>query len=265
MPFAERRGGDTVKKLEYETLYEVEDVHWWYLGHRRLYASLLDRYCAAAARGRVLDAGCGTGGLTQWLRDSYEPERVVAMDVREEALVRCGERGLEELLCCPVEYIPFPDASFDLVLSLNVLYHREVADDLEALREMSRVLASGGFLLINLPALSFLRGRHDEAVAGVRRYTTSSLRQLLLQAGLEPVKMTYFVFTLLPLIAAWRLWSRRGAADETDSDLRLPPGPLNRVLYALLAVESRIAVHCGLPLGSSVTAVARKDDGLDRV
>jgi len=247
-----------MRKREYETLYEMEDIHWWYLGHRRLYASLLDRYCPRAARGRVLDAGCGTGGFTQWLRDRYRPERMVGIDVSETALSRCGERGLTELLCCPVEYIPFPDASFDLVLSLNVLYHREVADDLEALREMRRVLAPGGYLLLNLPALPFLRGRHDEAVDGARRYRAPEVRDLLSLAGYEPVKITYFIFTLLPAIAAYRVWSRRDAVDDGASDLWLPPAAVNRSLELLLALESYVAVRLGLPLGSSITTLARK-------
>ncbi|MEW6552855.1 MAG: class I SAM-dependent methyltransferase [Actinomycetota bacterium] len=247
-----------MKDSEYATLYEVEDVHWWYLGHRRLYAALLDRHCAASAEGRVLDAGCGTGGLTCWLRDRYRPRRLVALDASEEALTRCGERGLEELIHGSVERIPFPDASFDLVLSLNVIYHREVGDDGEALREMRRVLAPGGYLLLNLPALSFLAGRHDEAVGGVRRYGASMLGELLLRAGLEPVHMTYFVFSLLPAIAAYRWWSRKNVAEDVASDLRLPPAPLNRALEALLYLESRAAVRRGLPLGSSLTALASK-------
>jgi len=247
-----------MRKREYETLYEMEDIHWWYLGHRRLYASLLDRFAPRAVRGRVLDAGCGTGGFTQWLRDRYRPERMVGIDVSETALRRCGERGLTELLCCPVEYIPFPDASFDLVLSLNVLYHREVGDDLEALREMNRVLAPGGYLLLNLPALSFLRGSHDEAVEGARRYRAREVRELLARAGYEPVKITYFVFTLLPAIAAYRVWSRRDALDDVASDLWLPPAAVNRSLELLLALESYVAARLGLPLGSTITTLARK-------
>ncbi|MDD3717961.1 MAG: class I SAM-dependent methyltransferase [Actinomycetota bacterium] len=247
-----------MKRREYDTLYAVEDRHWWYLGHRRLYASLLDRYCAPAASGRVLDAGCGTGGFTQWLRDGYHPHRLVGMDISEEALARCGERGLEELLRSSVDHIPLPDASFDLVLSLNVLYHREVADDLEALGEMHRVLVPGGFLLVNLPALSFLRGGHDEAVGGVRRYRASGLREMLSHADFEVVKMTYFVFTLVPLIAAHRIRSRRDAGVDVASDLRLPPAAINRALASLLSIEAGFAMRCGLPLGSSLTALARK-------
>jgi SAM-dependent methyltransferase len=247
-----------MKKREYGVLYEVEDTHWWYLGHRCLYASLLNRYCPAAAKGRVLDAGCGTGGFTQWLRDRYHPERIVGLDISEEALLHCGTMGLEELLCCPVEHIPLLDASFELALSLNVLYHREVADDLEALREMHRVLAPGGYLLLNLPALSLLRGKHDEAVEGARRYRARDVRKLLSQAAFEPVKLTYFVFTLLPAIAAYRLWSRRDTGDGLSSDLWLPPATINHALASLLALEAHVAARYGLPLGSSITALARK-------
>ncbi|MDI6874874.1 methyltransferase domain-containing protein [Candidatus Solincola sp.] len=247
-----------MKKEEYEALYRLEDTHWWYLGHRSLYARLLDAHCPEAARGRVLDAGCGTGGLTAWLRNRYRPRRLVALDASEAALMRCGERGLEELLCCSVEYLPFPDASFDLVLSLNVIYHREVKDDLAALREMGRVLAPGGYLLLNLPALPFLRGGHDLAVGGARRYTRSRLLEMLEAAELRLIKATYFVFFLLPVIAVRRLLTRGLPEEEAASDLFLPPPPLNRALARLLELEARMASWTGLPLGSSLTALARK-------
>ncbi len=246
-----------MKANEYDTLHSMEDVHWWYLGHRRLYRLLLDRHCPAQARGDVLDAGCGTGGFTQWLRDSYHPRRLAALDVSEEALRRCRERGLRELHHGPVEELPFPDASFDLVLSLNVIYHREVRDDLAALREMARVLAPGGCLLLNLPALEFLRGGHDLAVGGARRYRRSQILEMLQHAALEPVKVTYFVFALLPPIAAFRIASRKATEEDAVSDLRLPPRPLNRSLAGLLALEARVAAGPGLPLGSSLTVLAR--------
>lgn len=254
----ERRG---VKEKEYEVLFRMEDVHWWYLGHRRLYGMLLDRHCPRQARARVLDAGCGTGGNTRWLWDRFQPTRLVALDVSEEALHHCRERGLEELFRYPVEELPFPDASFDLVVSLNVIYHREVRDDLSALREMARVLAPGGYLLLNLPALHCLRGSHDLAVGGARRYRRSQIMVLLHRAGLEPVKVTYFVLTLLPAIAALRLWSRKAAEVDASSDLWLPPRPLNLALASLLYLEARIAAGPGLPLGSSLTALALRPAG----
>jgi SAM-dependent methyltransferase len=247
-----------MEEREYLKQYEMEDRHWWYLGHRRLYASLLDRFCPRAPGGRVLDAGCGTGGFTRWMRERYRPRYLAGVDISERALRLCRKRGLEELRCCGVENLPFADESFDLVLSLNVIYHRAVCDDEAALREMARVLALGGWLLLNLPALPILRGRHDHAVEGVRRYLAGQVREMLAAAGLTPVKETYFVFTPLPAVAVFRLASRLSPRPRSSSDLWMPPAPLNRSLTALLGLESCVATRWRLPLGSSLTALARK-------
>jgi len=263
-----------LKVEEYRRQRAVEDRHWWYLGHRRLFSSLLESYCPDAPRGRVLDAGCGTGGFTCWLRDRYRPRWLVGVDVSEEALRFCRERGLEELRCCGVEELPFAGDRFDLVVSFNVIYHRAVSDDLAALREMARVLAPEGWLLLNLPALALLRGRHDEAVDGARRYRARQVREMLTASGLEPVKVTYFVFTLLPAIAAFRLASRMDGRPairagrspspnpygllRPSSDLWMPPPPLNAALTSLLGLEARAASRFCLPLGSSLVALSRK-------
>lgn len=247
-----------MKAEEYRVLYEVEDRHWWYLGHRRLYRLLLDRHCPGEARGRVLDAGCGTGGFTCWLRDLYRPRRLAALDIEPRALERCRDRGLEETVCGSVESLPFPDASFDLVVSLNVIYHREVRDDQAALKEFARVLAPGGYLLLNLPALNLLRGRHDLAVGGARRYRRSQLRKMLENAGLRPVRLTYFNTALLPAALLYRLLTRGTPEERAVSDLRMPPGAINRALVGLLSLEARAAAGPGLPLGTSLTALARK-------
>ncbi len=111
-----------------------------------------------AIRGRVLDAGCGGGGMPLSLAE--EADVVVGIDPAErfqDAGVRLGrERGLNRLTFALADgmYLPFAAATFDLVLSHAVIEH--VADAPLYLRECARVLkADGAIYLSTAPYLSF--------------------------------------------------------------------------------------------------------------
>ena len=108
--------------------------------------------------GRVLDAGCGGGGMPLSLAE--EADLVVGIDPAErfqDAGVRLGrERGLRHLHFALADgmALPFGDRSFDLVLSHAVIEH--VADAPKYLRECARVLARGGHVYLSTaPYLSF--------------------------------------------------------------------------------------------------------------
>ncbi|HVL67114.1 MAG TPA: class I SAM-dependent methyltransferase [Vicinamibacterales bacterium] len=109
-------------------------------------------------RGRVLDAGCGGGGMPLSLAE--HAGLVVGIDPAErfqDAGVRLArERGVTNLHFALADgmALPFPDGSFDLVLSHAVIEH--VADASLYLRECARVLAPGGRLYLSTaPYLSF--------------------------------------------------------------------------------------------------------------
>jgi SAM-dependent methyltransferase len=109
-------------------------------------------------RGRVLDAGCGGGGMPLSLAE--EASLVVGIDPAsrfQDAGVRLGrERGMAHLVFALADgmCLPFPDSAFDLVLSHAVIEH--VADAPRYLRECARVLAPGGHVFLSTaPYLSF--------------------------------------------------------------------------------------------------------------
>ena len=111
-----------------------------------------------AVGGRVLDAGCGGGGMPLSLAE--EADGVVGIDPAErfqDAGVRLGrERGLRNLHFALADgmALPFGNDSFDLVLSHAVIEH--VADAPLYLRECARVLAPGGHVYLSTaPYLSF--------------------------------------------------------------------------------------------------------------
>ena len=119
--------------------------------------AFLDR-AGVALTGRILDAGCGGGGMPLSLAE--EASLVVGIDPAErfqQAGVRLRqERGLTNLHFALADgmYLPFPDGSFDLVLSHAVIEH--VADAPLYLREAARVLAPGGRMFLSTaPYLSF--------------------------------------------------------------------------------------------------------------
>jgi SAM-dependent methyltransferase len=119
--------------------------------------AVLDR-AGASIEGRVLDAGCGGGGMPLSLAE--HARAVVGIDPLDrfsQAGARLArERGLTHLWFLRADgmALPFADATFDLVLSHAVIEH--VADAARYLRECRRVLRPGGHVYLSTaPYLSF--------------------------------------------------------------------------------------------------------------
>ncbi len=241
-------------KEQYDILFRMEESHWWYLGMQQMVGSLLARHLRGGRASRILDAGCGTGGMLRYL-ERFGPG--VGVDMAEEAIDLCRQRQLRSVLRGSVEQLPFAAESFDLVVSFEVLYHRAVGNDRLALAEFNRVLGPGGLLVIRLPAYNWLRGAHDVAVHTRHRYHRSELAQKLSAAGFRVRKLTYVNSLLFPVAALKRMVE--GTSHSLKPDLDLPPRPANRALLGVLAVESALLRFVSLPWGLSLLAVAEKE------
>lgn len=101
----------------------------------------------------VLDIGCGTGGLAiVAARQVGAGGRVHGIDPSPEMIDRARRKAARSRVNAAFEVafaqeIPFPDASFDVVVSTLMLHHLPRAGREEALREARRVLKPGGRLL----------------------------------------------------------------------------------------------------------------------
>ncbi len=239
---------------EYAAMFAVEDRHWWYVGVRREVERWLERFRPRGmGRRRILDAGCGTGGLLANLRGEAWK---VGIEISSEGIRLARSRGLAVLVQGSVAALPFADATFDAVVSIDVLCHSSV-EERKAIREAARVLKPGGVFLVQVPAFDFLRGEHDAAVWTERRYRRHEIAQLLTAAGLSTRRSAYRNALLFPAAAFLRLVRRgRRARDEARSDVRPVPRPWNALLSGVLALERRLGWR--FPFGLSVFCVGEK-------
>ncbi len=111
-----------------------------------------DKFARLNAVGvRFLDVGCGTGMLTNYLKELFWQAQVTGIDVDERALAQAGERyafqGIE-FVQADARSLAFEQAAFDCVVVSNVFHHLAVANRAAVVEECVRVLKPGGMLVI---------------------------------------------------------------------------------------------------------------------
>ena len=234
----------------YRELYELEDDHWWFRSRRHVVSALLAREDLPVAP-RILDAGCGTGrNLVEYARLGA----VEGVDMSDEAVEFCHQRGFDGVQRSTLEELPFEDGRFDLITATDVIEH--IDDDVAVLRELRRVAAPDGRLMITVPAYQWLWTQHDESLHHKRRYTAKRLRASVTAAGWTPRTETYFFMSTLAPVAAVRALRRVKPAPEGSTDLALTNGTLNRFLDLPAKGEARL-IERGrrLPAGVSLGMV----------
>ncbi|MBC7799227.1 MAG: class I SAM-dependent methyltransferase [Gemmatimonadaceae bacterium] len=230
---------------EYNLMDAVEEQMWWYRAlHARLLAAL------APVSGRVLDAGCGTGGFLRKLAAHRVDLDLIGLEWDSGAACRARVKSGQAVVRGSVNAPPFATTSFDAVVSADVLCHEAVVLPI-ALQELRRVLRPGGLLVLNLPAYEWLRSAHDTRVGNARRVTRRALASDLAAAGFQNVRARYWNGVLLPVMAVRRKLTRHG---EGVSDVTQFPPLLDRMLHAATVIERWLP----LPAGGSVLATATR-------
>jgi SAM-dependent methyltransferase len=138
---------------------DIRPWHFQWLAVKDLYPELRTRL--AELRGSVLDVGCGTKPYRVWLRQA---DRYVGLDVSAD--------GQPDVLVEPGKPWPLEDASFDALISTQVLEH--VTDLDNVVREMARVLRPGATAVITLP---FIYNEHG-APGDFRRYSVHGATEI---------------------------------------------------------------------------------------
>ncbi|HYF08073.1 MAG TPA: class I SAM-dependent methyltransferase [Acetobacteraceae bacterium] len=242
-----------MEPAEYSLMDVAEERMWWYRAlHARAASALLRR---PGPEGPVLDAGCGTGGLLKRLAARVR-RPVCGVEYDWGAAARARTKSGAPVAAGTVNALPFGEAEFAAVVSLDVLCHRSVDPNL-ALAEFRRVLKPGGTLVLNMPAYGWLFSAHDVRVHNARRTTAWALRSQIAAAGFGEVEARYWNTLLFPLMVL----QRKVIARRRDhaSDVGDFPAWLDAVLHGVTSLELSLA-QLGLryPAGGSVLAVATR-------
>ncbi len=232
----------------------LEDTMWWYRGLHAALIARLDRL-ALSPGARILDAGCGTGGLLRNIgRVMPQFERIGVEYDSEAAAIAVAKSGTA-VLNGNVNDLPFPIASFDVILSADVLC-QEGVEESASLQEFLRCLKPGGSLLLSVPAYPWMRSKHDEHVHSIRRYTASGLRRLAEEVGFRVRRVGYWNSLLFPLMALHRMTFGR---SRSESDVQAFPEAIDRVFYKATVLERWMEQRgVDLPFGGSVWIWATK-------
>jgi SAM-dependent methyltransferase len=185
-----------------------EPSYLWRAGQERRLEMLLS---AAGDRlqGRLLENGCGIGMYVKHL--APHTAMVVGLEYELERARQARQVG-NHILGAGGEHLPFPEKSFDLILSHEVLEH--VLDDRAAVEEMIRVLRPGGRIVLfvpnrgypfethgvywrglyhfgNIPLVNYLPRRLRNRLAPhVRVYSTGDLQRLFVGLPVLVVRRT---------------------------------------------------------------------------
>ncbi|MFM8303631.1 MAG: class I SAM-dependent methyltransferase [Actinomycetota bacterium] len=240
---------------EYARIAAAEDEHWWYRNTRAVMADLLAPWLSGSRPpARVLDAGCGPGGNGAWLAAHGA---VIGADLSREGLAFVRARRPETTpVCASLERLPFASGSFDVVAAVTVMYC--VDDDRAAIRELGRVVAPGGVVLLMEPAFRWLTRAHDKTVHSRRRYTRAGLVERVRDAGLVVRRATYVYSFLVPPAALLALAERVRPHATVDAGSDVERRALDPVFTRLGRAErARLRRH-DVRFGSTVAVLAER-------
>lgn len=247
---------------EYEKMFRLEGQLWWYrILHERVETALRHQF-GTRRDIRILDVGCGTGGLLSFLRGcGYVDLR--GLDGSVDAVAFCQQRDLPVTFMNLNELAHFePEARYDGIICNDVFCYFNDADLARLVENLAPRLKSTGILISNNNAFTIFRGEHDVAVGSMRRFVRSDFERFLAPTQLRIRTATYWSLVLSPLILLMRQWqnwqlrSGRRKHEDADSDVYMPPVWLNELLYRIVRTEQKLLPRT--PFGSSLFMTVNK-------
>lgn len=239
-----------MEDIAYKVLAETENTHWWSLGRREIFRSTLNSL-NLPKNAAILEVGAGTGGNIGLLKEFGQ---VTALEGNPNGLEKLEKiKNIELINGYITNTTSLGNRNFDLIVLFDVLEHIE--HDINTLKLLKGHLSKKGKILLSVPANEWLWSNHDVVNHHFRRYSKKHLEETIIQANLNPSRITHFNTILFPVIAAVRLINNIIKRKNFDQE-KLPKKPINNLLRAIFSSERFLLNSCNIPFGVSLLAIA---------
>jgi SAM-dependent methyltransferase len=247
---------------EYRMMYEAEEKLWWYrILHEKVLKEIQNKFIDNKEI-KILDAGCGTGGLMSFLiKHGYE--NIQGFDYSEDAVSFCIERNLnvKQTDITNFEGV-FEHEDFDVIVNEDVVYQFENPTIINIFITFQSILKSDGIIITNNNAFNIFYGTHDIAVGGKQRFRLSDFEKIFSNSHLKIVYHSYWSLILSPLILLVRLIQQLQLKlnfidlKYIKSDVVIPSNFVNNFFYKVVKFEESLFKK-GI-FGSSLFMVLKK-------
>ncbi len=122
-----------------------EPSYVWRAGQDRR-MKMIQAAAGELLHGKIFEIGVGLGAYLSRLEQ--DAKQAIGLDVEHERTLQAHQH-VDQIICGVGEFLPFPENSFDLIFSNEVLEH--VVDDRKSIQEMVRAVKPGGRILIFCP------------------------------------------------------------------------------------------------------------------
>jgi ubiquinone/menaquinone biosynthesis C-methylase UbiE len=144
-----KKDPDFIPALRFRVLTPFYDlIQRFVVREARFMQQLIDRSDIRAGQS-VLDVGCGTGTLALMVKRTHPDAKVFGLDADPEMLAIARAKSAEQALEAEFSQgfaseMPYPDRSFDRVLSTLMIHHLKTPEKKQMAHEVARVLKPGG-------------------------------------------------------------------------------------------------------------------------
>ena len=243
-----------MERSVFETQEKIESVHWWYVGRRKLFCSVIDKI-GLKEDDFITELGLGCGGTIAALKEKNFLN-LSGVDISDRAVEFCHKRGLTRVVKGNIERTGFKGQSQNLVIATDVLEH--VDDDTAALEEINRILIKDGYALITVPAFMCLWSYQDEVYHHKRRYIIKDIIKKSKIAGFKIEKSFYFNFILFfPIFCLRNLFKFLKVRNENEN--LYTPGLINLFFKWIFELDIFISSRVSIPFGVSCFILLKKD------